>query len=84
MQNYRPFAGITPAVKTLIILNVIMYFLSMFIEQRLKINVSHLLGLHLPQSHYWGPWQYVTYMFMHGSIGHIFFNMFALFMFGRI
>lgn len=84
MQNYRPFAGITPAVKTLIILNVIMYFLSMFIEQRLKINVSHLLGLHLPQSHYWGPWQYVTYMFMHGSVGHIFFNMFALFMFGRI
>ena len=61
-----------------------MYFLATFIEQHYKINVSHLLGLHLPQSHYWGPWQYVTHMFMHGSISHLFFNMFALFMFGCI
>jgi membrane associated rhomboid family serine protease len=29
------------------------------------------------------PWQLVTYAFLHGSIAHIFFNMFALFMFGR-
>ena len=31
MQNYRPFTGITPAVKILLILNIVMYFLSMFI-----------------------------------------------------
>jgi membrane associated rhomboid family serine protease len=29
------------------------------------------------------PWQIVTYAFLHGSLGHIFLNMFALFMFGR-
>lgn len=28
------------------------------------------------------PWQLVTYAFLHGSLAHIFFNMFALFMFG--
>lgn len=84
MQNYRPFAGITPAVKTLIILNVVMYFLSMFMDRQLQIDSANLLGLHLPQSIYWAPWQYITHMFMHGSISHLFFNMFALFMFGRI
>lgn len=84
MQNYRPFSGITPAVKMLLILNVAMYFLTLFIDQQMKINTAHILGLHLPQSVYWKPWQYVTHMFMHGSFGHLFFNMFALFMFGRI
>ena len=28
------------------------------------------------------PWQPVTYGFLHGSFGHLFFNMFAVFMFG--
>ena len=29
------------------------------------------------------PWQLVTYAFLHGSLGHLFFNMLALYMFGR-
>ncbi len=82
MQNYRPFTGITPAVKILLILNIVMYFLSMFIDSRMHVDTAHLLGLHLPQSVFWRPWQYVTHMFMHGSFGHLFFNMFGLFMFG--
>lgn len=84
MQNYRPYSGITPAVKILIIINVVMYFLSMMLEQRFHIDTAHALGLHLPQSIYWQPWQYITHMFMHGSFSHLFFNMFALFMFGRV
>lgn len=84
MQNYRPFAGITPAVKILLILNVVMYFLSIFIDRSFHIDTANILGLHLPQSQFWSPWQYITHMFMHGSISHLFFNMFALFMFGRI
>lgn len=67
MQNYRPFTGITPAVKILLILNIVMYFLSMFIDSRMHVDTAHLLGLHLPQSVFWRPWQYVTHMFMHGS-----------------
>ena len=84
MQNYRPFSGITPAVKMLIIINVVMYFLTMFIDKRWGFDTANILGLHLPQSTYWKPWQYVTHMFMHGSISHLFFNMFAVWMFGRI
>ena len=34
-------------------------------------------------NHYGWIWQFVTYMFVHGSIWHLFFNMFALIMFGR-
>lgn len=36
----------------------------------------------LQQGGGFGPWQLVTYAFMHGSLGHLFFNMFALWMFG--
>ena len=55
MQNYRPFTGITPAVKILLILNIVMYFLSMFIDSRMHVDTAHLLGLHLPQSVFWRP-----------------------------
>lgn len=84
MNNYRPFSGITPAVKILIILNVVMYFLTLWTDQRTGGRLNHMLGLYLPQSQYWAPYQYITHMFMHGSISHLFFNMFALYMFGRI
>ena len=84
MNNYRPYSGITPAVKILIIINVIMYLLTLMFDKRTGTNLSNTLGLHLPQSEYWAPYQYITHMFMHGSFTHLFFNMFALFMFGRV
>lgn len=84
MQNYRPYTGIPPAVKGLILINIVMFFLTEWIDKRYQINTAQLLGLHLPQSPYWRPWQYVTHLFMHGNFGHLFFNMFALFMFGKI
>lgn len=67
MQNYRPSLGIPPAVKILLILNAAMYFLSIFVKQSFHVDMANLLGLHLPQSFYWAPWQYITHMFMHGS-----------------
>lgn len=84
MNNFRPTSGITPAVKVLIIINVIMYFSTMLVDKRFGTDLSNTLGLHLPQSEYWAPFQYITHIFMHGSITHLFFNMFALFMFGRV
>lgn len=84
MNNYRPYSGITPAVKVLIIINAVMYFLTLLVEQRMHISLSAYLGLYLPESRFWAPYQYITHMFMHGSFGHLFFNMFALYMFGRI
>ncbi|MFI3328276.1 MAG: rhomboid family intramembrane serine protease [Rikenellaceae bacterium] len=41
------------------------------------------LGLHTLQSVYFAPYQVISYMFLHASMQHLFFNMFALWMFGR-
>jgi membrane associated rhomboid family serine protease len=41
-------------------------------------------ALWYPANGHFGVWQMVSYMFLHGGIGHIFFNMFALVSFGRI
>ena len=92
MQNYRPYAGVTPVVKTLLIINVVMWVLAIVSAKQFNIDLDRIFGLHLPQSPDWGIWQYVTHMFMHASVSsygrieftHIFFNMFALYMFGRI
>ena len=65
-------------VKNLIILNVLVYFGSGLIGDA---AVPLLAGTY-PGSPFFQPWQMVTHMFMHGDLGHIFFNMFALFMFG--
>ncbi len=44
--------------------------------------LNYYLGL-LPLHSGFMPWQVVTYMFLHGNLSHLFFNMFALWMFGR-
>ncbi len=44
--------------------------------------LKYYLGL-LPLQSGFLPWQLVSYMFLHGSLSHLFFNMFALWMFGR-
>jgi len=41
-----------------------------------------ILAMFYPTSVYFAPYQIITHMFMHGSISHLFFNMFAVFMFG--
>ena len=66
-------------VKNLILLNVVMYVLAQVVGD--AIAVPLLAGTY-PASPFFQPWQIVTHMFMHGGLGHIFFNMFALYMFG--
>lgn len=72
-----------PVVKNLLIINVVMFFGMIIFRQFFSINLNALLGLYYFQSPYFGPWQIVTHMFMHGSITHIFFNMWALWIFGK-
>ncbi|WP_245586431.1 rhomboid family intramembrane serine protease [Olivibacter sitiensis] len=48
----------------------------------MKANL--LFGVYYPDSPQFHIWQPITYMFMHGGVGHIFFNMFAVFMFGPV
>jgi membrane associated rhomboid family serine protease len=48
-----------------------------------RIDLADYLGLHYIDASDFQPFQLVTYMFMHGSFAHLFFNMFALWMFGN-
>ena len=66
-------------VKNLIIINVLFFVASMLLGQ--EQAVTWLAGTY-PGSPFFQPWQIITHMFMHGGLGHLFFNMFALYMFG--
>lgn len=72
-----------PITKNLIIINVLLYLATSVAELR-GIDLEHFFALHFFLASDFGLWQLVTYMFMHGSIMHLLFNMFALWMFGRI
>ena len=84
-QQYRPnsFSVLPPVVKNLLIINGILFLASYVFGNNMGIDLGNLLGLHYPLSQAFRPWQLVTYMFMHGSFMHVFFNMFALWMFGN-
>jgi membrane associated rhomboid family serine protease len=84
MYDYRPqsFQILPPVVKNLLIINGLMFLATVALGASYQINLSSLLGLHYFASPLFEPFQIVTYMFMHGSFSHLFFNMFALWMFG--
>ncbi len=71
--------NIPKAVKHIIIINVLMLVLT-YLNNPL---MSKWFALN-PISFIWKPWQLVTYMFMHGGFGHLFFNMYTLFIFGSV
>jgi membrane associated rhomboid family serine protease len=48
------------------------------------IDLNRTLGLYFPKSEQFKPIQIITHMFMHSGIWHLFFNMFALYMFGQV
>jgi|TARA_B110000908_G_scaffold12602_1_gene14656 membrane associated rhomboid family serine protease len=70
--------NITETIKHLIILNVILFIAPQF----LNLDLTNVLALHFPQNEHFGFWQYLTSTFMHGSFGHILFNMYGLYAFG--
>ena len=73
---------IPTVTKNLLAINALMFLAALVFEQR-GIDLGSLLGLHYFASSNFYPFQLVTYMFMHGDFAHLFFNMFALYMFGR-
>lgn len=82
-QQYRPqgFSFLPPVVKNLLIINGLMYLATVALRTQ-GIDLVDLLGLHFFTSQKFNVIQLITHMFMHGSIQHILFNMFALWMFG--
>ena len=73
--------GMPPATRTLILINVGVYVLEK-LSPNLMLGLFALWPLGTPNFHFW---QLITYGFLHdpSTLAHIFFNMFALFMFGR-
>ena len=79
------FRNIPPVVKNLLIINGLFYLTTILLQNH-GIDLAHYLGLHYWDSPGFKPHQLITYMFMHSSSDfmHILFNMFAVWMFGRV
>lgn len=86
MSEYRPggFQILPPVVKNLIIINVIVFLATTVLQKLGIIDLDYYLALFYPSSPFFEPWQIVTHLFMHGGWAHLFFNMFALWMFGNV
>ncbi len=82
-EQFRPrgFTLLPVVVKNLLIINVLVY-IAQLLAARYGVNLEDMFGLHYPPSMAFRPWQFITYMFLHGSWAHILLNMFALWMFG--
>ncbi|MGL4293942.1 MAG: rhomboid family intramembrane serine protease [Bacteroidales bacterium] len=85
MMYKRPgiFQNIPPVTLNLIIINCLCLLATVVLQTR-GTNLNGILGLHYFEASKFNPVQLITYMFMHGGISHLFFNMFSLFMFGRM
>ncbi|MCG6914958.1 rhomboid family intramembrane serine protease [bacterium BMS3Abin03] len=94
MSYYRPkgfggFSFFPPVLKNLLIINGIVFLFQIFFE---NIMIGGVPGSYILNKWFalnplgvganFQIWQLITYQFMHGGFGHIFFNMFALWMFG--
>ncbi len=86
MQQYRPgkFSVLPPIIKNLLIINGLLFVATIVLSSSYAIDLIDILGLHYFGAEEFEPYQVITYMFMHGDVGHIFFNMFALWMFGNV
>lgn len=84
-NQFRPqgFSILPLVVKNLLIINGIFFLATIASDMVWHIDLADYLGLHYIGASGFRPYQFVTYMFMHGSFSHIFFNMFALWMFGN-
>lgn len=85
-MQYSPqgFGFLPKGVKHLLIINVLFYLATLVLDRSLGVDLYEYLALYPPRSRYFGVWQYLSYQFMHASFDHIFFNMFALWMFGTV
>lgn len=79
-NSYRPSQSSTPVVLNLIIINVIVFVAQNVFDK--SFGLTNILALYSYDTGLFKPYQLVTCMFAHGSIWHILFNMYALWLFG--
>ena len=82
MYLNRGLTNMPLVVKNLIIINALFFLARYTLASTLNIDLNSILGLYYYNSPEFNPYQLISYMFMHGGFSHIFFNMFALWMFG--
>lgn len=75
--------NISKVTKNLLVVNILAFLATEVLKLR-GIDMTDLLGLHFFMAGDFHIYQFVTYMFLHGGWTHIFFNMFALWMFGAV
>ena len=72
------FASIPTGVKNILIVNLILYLVTLVFNKNVIFSQMALFPFKSP---YFNVWQFVTYMFLHANFTHFFFNMFTLLMF---
>ena len=73
-------SNVPPAVKNIIIINILVMIMTSLNE---RFMIEHF-ALFYPTSPFFRWWQPVTHLFMHGGFMHIFFNMYAVYIFGSV
>lgn len=84
-QNNTGFMSSVPVVtRNILIVNVLVYLAQYLLGKNGLYIIEYYCMLFPVSEPQFMPHQIITYMFLHGGIGHLFFNMFAVFMFGRV
>jgi membrane associated rhomboid family serine protease len=80
----KGFFGMPPVVKNIIMINILMLLAYYAGLKVFSINLNEILGLYFPKSESFKPVQILSHIFMHANFWHLFFNMYALYIFGQI
>ncbi len=81
-QRPLRFNLLPDVIKNLLIINGLFFLATIVLGSTFGLDLARMLGVYLPNSDNFQPFQLVTHMFMHANFSHILFNMFALWMFG--
>lgn len=85
-DQFRPmrFEVLPLVVKNLLIINGLLYLATVVFEHQQIADLTSIFGLYYHGSDKFHFYQFFTYLFMHGGFMHLFFNMFAFWMFGNV
>ena len=89
MSIFRTHSSTPPVVLNLMIANLVVFLATMLVDKNLLYSNFAMFNIDFrclgeANTTLFMPWQPLTYMFLHGGFSHLFFNMFSLWMFGRI
>ena len=83
-QEFKPrqFQELPMVVKNILIINVVLFIAKFLLSN--TIDLDRYLDLYPIGTPNFKPHQFITYMFMHADLSHIFLNMLGVYMFGSI